>query len=97
MTGLVLEVTDDKSLAKEARKQGQIDHAPHLTPDARLIKVADKAANLSDLVASPPGWPVERMHEYARWARRVLDALGPVNSGLEVVCKERIEMILAMR
>ena len=37
---LVLEVTDDKSLPKAERKRLQIEHAPHLSPGAKLIKLA---------------------------------------------------------
>ena len=39
----VAEVTDDKSLAKLRRKALQIEHAPHLSKRAKLVKLADKA------------------------------------------------------
>ena len=32
VTGLVLEITDDKSLPKAERKRLQMEHAPHLSP-----------------------------------------------------------------
>ena len=51
---LVLEVTDDKTLRKEVRKQLQIDHSPHLSDGAKLIKLADKICNLRDVSDSPP-------------------------------------------
>ena len=54
VAALVDEVTDDKTLAKEVRKQLQIDHAPHKSTGAALIKLADKLANLRDLSQSPP-------------------------------------------
>ena len=41
------EVTDDKTLRKEARKQRQIEHAEHLSPDAVLIKLGDKIREVS--------------------------------------------------
>ena len=37
--GVVLEVSDDKSLAKERRKQLQIEHAPSLSARAKLVKL----------------------------------------------------------
>ena len=37
---IVMEVTDDKSLSKEAKKQAQIDHAKHLSKKARAVKLA---------------------------------------------------------
>ncbi|MCB1986791.1 MAG: bifunctional (p)ppGpp synthetase/guanosine-3',5'-bis(diphosphate) 3'-pyrophosphohydrolase, partial [Burkholderiaceae bacterium] len=61
IASIVLEVTDDKRLAKEVRKQLQIDHAPHISTAAKLVKLADKICNLRDILASPPaGWTDER-------------------------------------
>src|SRR5437016_2841167 len=42
----VAEVTDDKSLPKPKRKALQIEHAPHLSRHAKLVKLADKICNL---------------------------------------------------
>lgn len=82
--GLVLEVTDDKSLPKETRKRLQIEHAPHKTPRAKLIKLADKIANVRDIRAHPPeDWPVERRVEYVRWARAVVAGMRGTSAALE--------------
>lgn len=43
---LVLEVTDDKALPKAERKRLQIKHAPHISRQAKLVKLADKICNL---------------------------------------------------
>ncbi len=72
---IVLEVTDDKSLSKEARKQAQIDHAMHLSKQARAVKLADKICNLGDVSGSPPDWPLERRQQYFDWAKNVIDGL----------------------
>ena len=73
---LVAEVTDDKSLPKQRRKQLQIDHAPMKSKGAALIKVADKICNLRDLRASPPKhWTAERRQRYQQWASDVVTAL----------------------
>jgi len=73
---LVTEVTDDKSLPKQLRKQLQIDHAPYISRSAALIKVADKICNLRDLGQSPPiHWTVERKGKYIECARDVARAL----------------------
>jgi len=45
------EVTENKDLAWEERKQAAIDHVPHLSPEALLVKAADKLHNLSSLLA----------------------------------------------
>src|SRR5512134_20524 len=51
---LVLEVTDDKSLPKQVRKQLQVETASHKTGNAKLLKLADKICNVHDVVKSPP-------------------------------------------
>jgi guanosine-3',5'-bis(diphosphate) 3'-pyrophosphohydrolase len=47
--GMVLEVTDNKSLPKAERKQKQIEHAPHLSTGAKQIKLGDKISNIRDV------------------------------------------------
>jgi len=72
----VLEVTDDKDLNKAARKQAQIDHAPHLSLVAQQVKLADKICNLRDVAHDPPhDWGITRRREYFDWARNVVDGL----------------------
>ena len=81
---LVEEVSDDKSLPKEERKRLQIEHAPHLSDDAKRIKVADKTSNVRDVTLSPPaGWSEERRADYLDWARRVIDGVRGVCPPLE--------------
>jgi guanosine-3',5'-bis(diphosphate) 3'-pyrophosphohydrolase len=73
---LVAEVTDDKSLPKQRRKQLQIDHAPMKSKGAALIKVADKICNQRDLRESPPKhWTVEGTQKYRHWAGDVVAGL----------------------
>lgn len=89
VAAIVAEVTDDKALPKAARKQAQIDHAPHLTHEAKLVKLADKIANLRDVASSPPmGWPLERRQEYFDWGKRVVDGLRGVHPQLEAIFDE---------
>lgn len=76
IAGLVMEMTDDKSLPKAERKRLQVEHAPHKSDRAKLIKVADKIANLRALAASPPAdWDMARRTAYVDWACAVVDAL----------------------
>lgn len=73
---VVMEVTDDKDLAKQQRKQAQIDHAPQLSSRARAVKLADKIANLRDVEADPPlDWSLSRCQGYFDWALEVVEAL----------------------
>jgi guanosine-3',5'-bis(diphosphate) 3'-pyrophosphohydrolase len=70
---IVEEVTDDKNLAKAARKQAQIDHAAHISREGALVKVADKIANIRDIASNPPSdWSTKRRQEYLDWAEQVV-------------------------
>ena len=81
---LVLEVTDDKNLPRKVRKQLQVEHAPHKTPNAKLLKLADKISNVQDIVTSPPrDWSSERKQEYLLWTESVVAGLRGVNENLE--------------
>ncbi|XP_029398540.1 guanosine-3',5'-bis(diphosphate) 3'-pyrophosphohydrolase MESH1 isoform X3 [Mus pahari] len=51
---LVEEVTDDKTLPKLERKRQQVERAPHSSPGAKLVKLADKLYNLRDLNRCTP-------------------------------------------
>jgi len=86
VTDVVLEVTDDKLLAKVERKKRQIEQAPFLTPQAKLVKLADKIANLRDVAKrSPADWSLDRRREYFDWAKKVIDGLRGVHPQLEAV------------
>ena len=86
VASVVLEVTDDKSLDKSQRKQLQIEHSAHISPEAKLVKLADKISNLRDILASPPAdWSAERKQAYFEWADNVVAGLRGVHPGLEAV------------
>lgn len=75
IAALVLELTDDKSLPKQERKDLQVANAPHKSRTASVIKVADKISNLRAIALSPPPWPAERKRHYVDWAREVVAGL----------------------
>lgn len=82
--GVVLEVTDDRTLPKAERKRLQVEHAATISDRAKLVKLADKISNLRDVATSPPaGWSLERRREYFDWARSVVDRLRGAHPGLE--------------
>jgi guanosine-3',5'-bis(diphosphate) 3'-pyrophosphohydrolase len=83
VANMVMEVTDDKSLSKQRRKELQVEHAPHKSRGAALIKLADKTCNLRDIATSPPAdWSLVRQQLYFDWAKRVVDSLPPVSEQL---------------
>ena len=82
---LVAEVTDDKSLPKETRKQLQIEHTPEKSARAQTLKLADKISNLRAIVSSPPvGWSLERKQQYFEWARQVVSGIASPNEFLKL-------------
>jgi len=84
VTGLVLEATDDTSLPKDTRKALQIESAPHKSPRAQTLKLADKVSNLRALLKSPPAeWSSARKREYSEWARKVVEAFTAPNGVLK--------------
>ena len=78
------ELTDDKSLSKDERKRRQLEHASSLSPRARIVKIADKACNLKDIVEDPPAdWSLEQKQQYFDWAKSVVNRIRGSNAELE--------------
>ena len=89
VAALVQEVTDDKSLPKDARKRLQIEKTPSKSRRAKLLKIADKTSNLRGLVTSPPtGWTEERLRDYVVWAEQVVRACRGLNPALDAAFNE---------
>jgi GTP diphosphokinase / guanosine-3',5'-bis(diphosphate) 3'-diphosphatase len=71
------EVTDDKTLPKQVRKDEQVKTASKKSLRAKLLKLADKTSNLRAVAVSPPAdWSVRRKKAYVDWSREL------VNKGL---------------
>ena len=88
---LVREMSDDKSLPKQVRKQLQIDHAAAASLQAKRIKIADKICNVRDVAQHPPAtWSLVRRREYLDWADRVVAAC----RGSETVLSELFDRAL---
>ncbi|HZD93191.1 MAG TPA: HD domain-containing protein [Candidatus Sulfotelmatobacter sp.] len=80
VAGMVAEVTDDKSLPKEARKRLQVQDAHAKSTRAQTLKLADKISNLRSILASPPlGWNLERKRQYFEWAKAVVSGFSSPN------------------
>ncbi|MDN5925442.1 MAG: hypothetical protein L0H70_10660, partial [Xanthomonadales bacterium] len=74
---------------KPERKQQQVEHAPHISSKAKLVKLADKICNLRDVLASPPAdWPPQRKLAYFEWAAQVVMGLRGCNAALEAAFDE---------
>ena len=93
VVAIVLEVTDDKSLTKEERKQMQVLHASKKSLAAKKLKLADKICNVNDIMHHPPQhWTLERKLNYLEWAEQVLKGLQGANPTLENRLKEMIQV-----
>ena len=83
VAGFVAEVTDDKTLPSDRRKQLQVEHASRATDGARIIKLADKTSNLRSMATSPPAdWSEERRGAYLLWSSRVVEGCRSANPWL---------------
>ena len=88
---LVVEVTDDMSLEKPVRRQKQIADAPHKSPGAKLIKIADKISNIgARIVPHPTQDERDDLADYAAWAERVAAGCQGNNSRLDRIFDDTI-------
>lgn len=77
-------VTDDKQLDKITRKRLQIEHVKDSENAVKLIKIADKLSNLSDLSVNPPSsWSKAEIEGYAVWSYCVLKHTSGINLSLD--------------
>lgn len=98
IAAIVAEVSDDKSLPREERKRLQVEHAPRLSHEAKLVELADKICNLRDMLVAPPaGWSLERRRAYFVWAAEVIAGVRGVNSKLEKIFAELVEQGKGLR
>ena len=78
---MVADVTDDKSLPKQVRKQKQIEHVLVASEGAKLVKLADKYSHLSDLMSNPPSaWSPDEIQGYAYWCLAVVKQIRGLNA-----------------
>ena len=81
---LVADVTDDKSLPKQDRKNLQVVNSRAQNMRVKLLKLADKTSNLRSLANSPPeNWNTEQKQAYIDWTIKVAAGLKGVNPWLE--------------
>lgn len=88
---IVLEVTNDPLLSSQENKQRQIDHAPSLSTEGKLVKLADRLYNVQDLTPPPPSWSKEHIEGYYSWGEKLLLVLKGTNEGLEKALQEELE------
>jgi len=80
---LVIEVTDDMTLSKSKRRMLQVEKAPGLSDKAKLIKIADKKCNISDIINTRFYMTKKQKIDYVRWAKDVIDQCMGINLKLD--------------
>src|SRR5262245_53348475 len=84
VAALVVEVTDDMSLPKAQRRQRQIEDAPHKSPGAKLIKIADKISNIRARIRPDPSADERAdLIDYVDWAEQVFAGCRGGNTKLD--------------
>lgn len=91
VASVVAEVTDPMELPKLEQKRLQVERAQALSPRARLVRLADKIANVDDMHRAPPRWKLERRRFYLEWASLVVDEIRGTHAALEA----RFDAVLA--
>jgi GTP diphosphokinase / guanosine-3',5'-bis(diphosphate) 3'-diphosphatase len=91
VASLAAELTDDKSLPKQVRKDEQIAGVSHKSGSASVIKLADKTSNLLAIAnrPPPPPWPPDRKRAYVEWAGSVVSGLPSKPAGLMARSRRR--------
>lgn len=92
VAGLVAECTDDMNLSQTERRQKQIEDAPHKSPGAKLIKIADKISNIrARMVPNPSDAQRNDLAAYAIWANQVVAGCRGINAKLDTTFDETVK------
>jgi (p)ppGpp synthase/HD superfamily hydrolase len=84
VASLVVEVTDDMSLPKSERRRLQVVDAPHKSPSAKLIKIADKISNIrARILVDPSADERDDLADYTDWAEQVVAGCRGGNAWLD--------------
>ena len=93
VAALVVEVTDDMSLPKGERRARQIVDAPHKSPGARLIKIADKVSNIrARILPAPSRAERDDLIDYVDWAEKVVAGCRGGNALLDRTFDETVKL-----
>jgi guanosine-3',5'-bis(diphosphate) 3'-pyrophosphohydrolase len=92
VAGLVAEVSDDKTLAKDERRRRQIAEAPKKSASAKLIKIADKISNVRARIRPQPSADQrDELIDYTDWAEKVVQGCRGVSATLERIFDDTVQ------
>jgi guanosine-3',5'-bis(diphosphate) 3'-pyrophosphohydrolase len=97
IASLVAECTDDMSLPKAERRQKQIEDAPHKSPGAKLIKIADKVSNIGARIQTDPSRAErDELADYLQWAEQVVAGCRGANAWLDTKFDDAVKAARAL-
>lgn len=94
---IVMEDTDDMDLPEKVRKQAQIDNASKLSHKAKLIRIADKIANITDVITYPIIWSRKKKLRYVEWSMNVFEGCRGQNELLDQMFIDTYERAKAVQ
>lgn len=94
VAAIVAALTDDMSLPYEIRRQKQLEGVVSLPSEAKVIRIADKGANIEDIVSYPLEWDHERKKDYIRGAQAIVNRIRGVCPPLEQWFDQQVENAL---
>jgi guanosine-3',5'-bis(diphosphate) 3'-pyrophosphohydrolase len=90
---LVVECTDDMSLAKAERRRLQVVNAAHKSPGAKLIKIADKISNIgARILPNPNADERADLVDYTNWAEQVVAGCRGGNAWLDQTFDKTVKL-----
>jgi guanosine-3',5'-bis(diphosphate) 3'-pyrophosphohydrolase len=93
VASLVVECTDDMDLPKAERRRLQVVHAPEKSPDAKLIKIADKISNIrARILPDPNADERDDLVDYTNWAEQVVAGCRGGNAFLDQTFDKTVKL-----
>lgn len=85
---LVLDLTKDPSLRGDPSRAQQIQHAPMMHHQAKIIKLADRYYNVCDVYNT--GWSHSNMTRYILWGAKLSQVLRGISPKLEKAIDDKV-------
>lgn len=90
---LISEVTDVPGLSRDDRRNEQLARAKSYSRKAALIRLADKLANMKDILDHPPRWAPKHILSYCSFAMAVVEICREADQAIAKQCDEAFDVI----
>ena len=86
ITSIVMEVSNDMTLNSQQRRVYELEKVASLSHAAKLVKIADKLANIRDVSTMPPAnWTLEKKQNYFDFALEIVNKVGDASPHLHQI------------